>query len=321
MTYLAVYWLMQFRRKRVRRQQCRLGHAVALSTAAALLIACGQPAGIVTDEIATDDLVLSFHTIPDTVRAGGQVVAELTISNPTSDTISLETDGGCLGRVSVLEWDGEPSRFYPASDSCVDTATTVIIEPGESLVRRWTVTAWLRGIAPDHDTIPPWPGLYSVRLTTPPPLPDLDAPFTVWPSGYWLAWRRCGFAVPTASDSIIVSVDTETVFYGLVSKPYEIYNFTSSEVWLTEGGFGTMRINGRRLSEGWFNIQRVVEQYTATGWEPYSTSRRSITLDVLLRPNECIQVRNPLDRVPAGTYRVVVFHRDGRAYSEPVVVH
>ncbi|UCG87448.1 MAG: hypothetical protein JSW71_02575 [Gemmatimonadota bacterium] len=287
---------------------------VALSVVAVVLAACSEPAAI-----DPDDLVLSFQASPDTMRAGGQIVAQLTILNAGSDAIALETNDGCLGRARVLAWDEDPSAFHVASDSCADTASTVIIAPGESLARRRTVRAWVRDTALGYDTLPPLPGRYTMRLETAAPLPDLDAPFTVWPSGYYWGWRRCGFVTPTAVDSIVVSVDAGKVFYGFFTKPYKVCNFTSSDISLREVGTGGS-VNGVRLWEGWFGIGQIVQRQTAEGWEGDSGYLVVYELPVMLRPNECLQAWNPLYRVTPGTYRVGVRLRTGWAYSDPVVV-
>jgi hypothetical protein len=286
-----------------------------LTAMAAMLIACGEPVAVVID---ADDLLLSFQTTSDTLRAGGQIVATLTLVNPTADTLRFETEDGCVGRARVLRWDEAPSAFQVAGEPCADTARAVILAAGESVVKHWTITAWLRDTALGMDTLPPLPGRYSVRLDTPAPLPDLDAPFTLWPSGYWFGWRRCGFATPILTDSIVVSAELETVF-GVLARPYRIHNFTSSDI--TFGGnWARGTINGVQFGEGWSEIVHVIERQTASGWETYGGTVMVYQHAVRLQPNECLQARNPLADIPTGTYRIRVPHRWGWAYSEPVVV-
>ena len=283
----------------------------------AMLTGCGGPGEPV---LGVDDLLLSLHVTPDSVRAGDQLVATFIMLNPTAGVVAVPNQDGCFGRARVVTWDGDSVVFRLESEPCSDAGGSVLLAAHDSIVKRWTLTAWTRANALGTDTFPPAPGRYTIRLEPPASLPPLDAEFTVWPSGYWMGWRRCGLVTATASDSIVVSAGTETVFGGTFPKPVRIYNFTPSDVALT-GTWYRAKINGVYDGPGWSTIVATVEQHTAAGWQSYSTTISVFDEQVVLRPNECLQARNPLVGLPSGTWRMgVAVGVQGWAYSEPVVV-
>ena len=123
---------------------------------------------------------------------------------------------------------------------------------------------------------------------------------------------------PTASDSIVISVDATPVFGGPLLTPMRIYNFTSFAIDV----HATYSRGNNSAPHGpdWSQIVSTIDRFTPNGWEDYASTIEIYPARVTLQPNECLQASNQLYGRDSGTYRVGVLHGQEWAYSDSVVV-
>lgn len=279
--------------------------------ATSALVACS---GIETTGPRINDLVLSFYVVPDTAHAGDLLTALFRIQNPTGDSVVLETGDACLARLAVFYSDGRKVPFVDATQSCADSATTVTIGAAQTGEWQWGLTV-LDSFAVAYRA-PPFPGRYTARLTTIAPLPDLEAPFDVWPSGYWWGWTWCEEAVsPFSHDTVVVAVDSTSRLVGGLRAWYKVRNLTTSAIALRESvARGTDRSRGEILMH--------LEMQTPGGWETVSSPIIFWAVyDVPVHPRQCVQTVTGVTSADAGTFRLAVtVGSSSHAYSDPFAV-
>ncbi len=91
----------------------------------------------------TTRLVVSFRVEPGAAQAGDSLLAVLTISNQTPDTVTLFSGSSCVNTLRVLR-DGELVTMRGANFGCLGVGTQFPIPPGGSLVRSYHLVAMLQ---------------------------------------------------------------------------------------------------------------------------------------------------------------------------------
>lgn len=122
------------------------------------------------------DLQTSFFVEPSMVQPGDSLVARLTISNPTSCTVTVSSGNSCVATLSVLHGTVAVT-MQGASFGCMTVVTYFPIGPRDSLTAVYELVANVRDFP--HGYVPASAGVYTLLAEMQVGLPDLQDDFVV----------------------------------------------------------------------------------------------------------------------------------------------
>jgi hypothetical protein len=110
-----------------------------------------------------EGLLLELTLSSDEVEQHGTLVATVSATNVSGDTVRVVTPGGCLHTLHVYR-AGARVPFDGTAWGCRAAITTHVFAPGESRTQEWTLSASLYAEHPgDVEGLPAPRGSYSVR--------------------------------------------------------------------------------------------------------------------------------------------------------------
>ena len=105
------------------------------------LTAClvGDPVG--PSEADARGLHLSLTIQPDSVQAGADFSARLSIDNPTSASVTLSSSYGCIAFVGAYSGNDRHEEFEGTNYFCTTAFRDFVVPPQDSIIRVWPVRA------------------------------------------------------------------------------------------------------------------------------------------------------------------------------------